>query len=672
MPGVRGASGSVEATQAGGTLRLASRNATDRLARGTSRSRSGFDTLDAEVRWTRDAARTEVHVDKLAFANPHATGSARGVWRSLPQGPGEIDLTASIPRADVRHLHPYLPRWLQASTRDWVRLGLLQGTGEDARLVLKGDLAQFPFADGKHGTVPGHGEGARRRPRVTPTAGRGCSAPMPTCGSRAPACTSRCSAPRCWERRSVPPAATFRTSIPDLSAADDRRRGARADGGVPALHRAQPGRRAGSTTITDGIEAQGQGLLGAATRAAAGQGRWAARRRRVLAREQPAPLAGVPALREVNGKLVFTERDLRGRDITAEILGGPGPDRAVVRRGPRARHGGRDRQPGAGRRRVAVGVLGARRGQRRLDVHRRRAIREFSAWTIESPLRGATLDLPAPLAKSAAETVPLRIERRRRREHRERGRADDHLREQARGSGPPPARRARRRPHRPDARAGRRAGRTRRAAGRRAPRGLGQGRGARAQRRRLARVVAGGGAGTAARPASGQRGAACPAGHRHRRRPVRGDRAPPQRHPAGRPPRRRRLAPRHPRREVTGTGVWSAATAAAPNGRLVARLARLSVPSEGDLVPWGGAAEARGERKADAGESVARRSTSRRPRSSRGRDLGRLELVAQPQGTDWQIERMALANDGGRLDAEGTWRVAGAQQQTKLDVDARR
>ncbi len=46
---------------------------------------------------------------------------------------------------------------------------------------------------------------------------------------------------------------------------------------------------------------------------------------------------------------------------------------------------------------------------------------------------------------------------------------------------------------------------------------------------------------------------------------------------------------------------------------------------------------------------------------SKERDLGRLELVARPRGTDWRIERLVLANDNGRLDAEGAWRVAGAR-----------
>jgi uncharacterized protein YhdP len=53
---------------------------------------------------------------------------------------------------------------------------------------------------------------------------------------------------------------------------------------------------------------------------------------------------------------------------------------------------------------------------------------------------------------------------------------------------------------------------------------------------------------------------------------------------------------------------------------------------------------------------------------SKDRDLGRLEFVAQPRGAEWQIDRLKLVNESGRLDASGAWRVAGGQQQTRLDV----
>ena len=51
------------------------------------------------------------------------------------------------------------------------------------------------------------------------------------------------------------------------------------------------------------------------------------------------------------------------------------------------------------------------------------------------------------------------------------------------------------------------------------------------------------------------------------------------------------------------------------------------------------------------------------------RDLGRLELNAQPRGADWRIDSLKLINEDGRLDANGWWRGGGGNEQTTLDAD---
>jgi uncharacterized protein YhdP len=52
-----------------------------------------------------------------------------------------------------------------------------------------------------------------------------------------------------------------------------------------------------------------------------------------------------------------------------------------------------------------------------------------------------------------------------------------------------------------------------------------------------------------------------------------------------------------------------------------------------------------------------------------GRDLGKLELTAQPKGADWQIERLQLDNDDGKLSANGWWRASQRTQLTTLDAE---
>ena len=123
-------------------------------------------------------------------------------------------------------------------------------------------------------------------------------------------------------------------------------------------------------------------------------------------------------------------------------------------------------------------------------------------------------------------------------------------------------------------------------------------------------------------------------------------------------------------RNVAGTAAWSAPRADAPNGRIVARLARFAMPGAAELPSWSGA-----DKPADAAEPSGQ--VDPWPEidimaesfvSKSGRDLGQLELVAKPRGAEWRIEKLALANDAGRIDASGAWRGQGRQQQTRLDV----
>jgi hypothetical protein len=53
---------------------------------------------------------------------------------------------------------------------------------------------------------------------------------------------------------------------------------------------------------------------------------------------------------------------------------------------------------------------------------------------------------------------------------------------------------------------------------------------------------------------------------------------------------------------------------------------------------------------------------------SKERALGKLELAASPAGDDWRIDKLALANEHGRIDAKGAWRNVASRSRTALDV----
>jgi uncharacterized protein YhdP len=118
-------------------------------------------------------------------------------------------------------------------------------------------------------------------------------------------------------------------------------------------------------------------------------------------------------------------------------------------------------------------------------------------------------------------------------------------------------------------------------------------------------------------------------------------------------------------KDIAGTATWQGATATQPNGRVVARLTRLTPPAPGELPPWtGGAAP---QPAADAANPWPAIDLTSEAFFTRGSNVGRLELTAQPKGVDWQIQALSVVNEAGRIDAKGVWH-GGRQPQTELDV----
>ncbi len=102
----------------------------------------------------------DAELSRVEFAGPDAAGSAQGSTRARGEGPGSIDLTAALTRADARGLALHAGDAVSAGARHWVRDALLTGAASEAKLVLKGDLANFPVSRQAAGAVSGDRQGA--------------------------------------------------------------------------------------------------------------------------------------------------------------------------------------------------------------------------------------------------------------------------------------------------------------------------------------------------------------------------------------------------------------------------------------------------------------------------------------------------------------------------------
>lgn len=151
FPGAQGLSGVIELSEKEGSLSVKSAKSSLSLPAVFPEPDIALDSLKIRATWRNLAEAIDVRLDRLEFAGPDASGSAQGTYRYKGDGPGEIDLTAAIDRAEGGAVWRYMPHVVNAEARAWVRRGIVGGKASEGRLVLKGDLRDFPFRDDKGG-----------------------------------------------------------------------------------------------------------------------------------------------------------------------------------------------------------------------------------------------------------------------------------------------------------------------------------------------------------------------------------------------------------------------------------------------------------------------------------------------------------------------------------------
>ena len=107
-PAFSGVSGNVDGNEKGGSFNLNSRNAVLELPR-VFREALAFDTLTAQSGWSNRGGQTELKLSNVSFSNAHLAGNVYGSYRTVAEGPGIIDLTGSLTRAEARFAGRYIP-----------------------------------------------------------------------------------------------------------------------------------------------------------------------------------------------------------------------------------------------------------------------------------------------------------------------------------------------------------------------------------------------------------------------------------------------------------------------------------------------------------------------------------------------------------------------------------
>jgi uncharacterized protein (TIGR02099 family) len=148
QPGLANFNGRVEGDARSGMFEIDSKQMTMDLPALFREPVIAFDALHARGRWKKTARGRLLMLDEATFSNHDAAGSAKGQYELIAGQRGVIDLNLGLTRAEGSAVYRYLPKHVGDKTVNWVKESVVSGQSGDVKLVLKGDLSNFPFEQG--------------------------------------------------------------------------------------------------------------------------------------------------------------------------------------------------------------------------------------------------------------------------------------------------------------------------------------------------------------------------------------------------------------------------------------------------------------------------------------------------------------------------------------------
>lgn len=410
LPAFSGFSGNIDGTEKGGTLHVATQKAALDLPK-LFRERLQFDTLTGQLAWSRAAGGTELRFSNFAYANADLAGTLFGSYRTAAEGPGTADITGHLSRGLASRVTAYLPLTVAQGSRGWLDKAFLAGSSNDVRFRLKGDLREFPFVDERGGifeVVAKVSSGTLHYGDSWPDI-NGIEGDFTFRGKRLEMNARQAMIGNARLSK-------VRAQIPDLLHGNEMLQiNGEADGATADFLEfiARSPVDAMIDQFTDGMRAQGQGRLAMkltlplqAINKSKISGTFQFINNQLLV----AP--GLPSLEQVNGRLEFTESTVRVPSATATFLGGPLSVTAGSQRDAAVSIQFRGRV-NADTARRAGGVEWLRYMRGSTDWRGSLTMRNKRVdLVVDSTLQGLAVNLPAPFTKTAAEALPLRLERR--------------------------------------------------------------------------------------------------------------------------------------------------------------------------------------------------------------------------------------------------------------------
>ncbi|MDR2925061.1 MAG: TIGR02099 family protein [Azoarcus sp.] len=150
IPGMGNMSGRIKGNNQEGEYVLFGKDGHVDLPRVFEQARVPFESLDASGGWNHRSGRLAVTLHAIKVVNEDAAAQAAGsYWPAEGGGPGEIDLTGEVDRAQGAAVWRYIPIIAGKQVRDWLKRAITQASVTSAKVKLKGPLRHFPFRGGQ-------------------------------------------------------------------------------------------------------------------------------------------------------------------------------------------------------------------------------------------------------------------------------------------------------------------------------------------------------------------------------------------------------------------------------------------------------------------------------------------------------------------------------------------
>ncbi|HTD02468.1 YhdP family protein [Undibacterium sp.] len=160
VPGFDHLSGSVDASDKGGSFTLDSANLSLQMGGYFIDPVIPFSKLQMQAKWQfEEQDKLLLQINQMDFEHEGMSGSLSGKYlmsmrSGKDQQAGDIDISGKLNGFRVNQIDKFIPIGAPGHLRDWLTGALLDGRADNVSLRIKGDLAHFPFAvadsKGKH------------------------------------------------------------------------------------------------------------------------------------------------------------------------------------------------------------------------------------------------------------------------------------------------------------------------------------------------------------------------------------------------------------------------------------------------------------------------------------------------------------------------------------------